>query len=402
MPNLIYSTLCLAFALMAGGAAGCSVGEGAGTPDPNATCPDEGDNAGPPLSAAFAAPVFYPIEAEPDRVVSGDFNDDGHVDIAVAEGLKLDDVVVFPGDGTGTLGAALVVANSPDGAFDCAVGDVDADGVDDLVVGRQLVGTDTALMRVHFGGADFPNDVVDLTGTVDLVQARDVAVGDFDGDGAMDVAAFSGVSVAVAFNTGARTFATAATIGQGTGEAQFALAGLDAANLDGDPRIEILAFSGAGGWRRYDVAPDRSSQATSVGTTAAGVAARRPADLDGDGQAELISAEDNGLRIFWNDGSFSQPVLFCVSSSSIYGAAGASAADFDGDGITDIVASTGTSEIAILGGSGSRGFKEPLLLPADTPGDVIAPDLNADGKPDVVVVSAPPGGGGQLEVHLAN
>ena len=106
-----------------------------------------------------------------------------YVDIAVAEGLKSDAVVVFPGDGTGALGAAQAVAGSPNGGFDCAVGDVDADGVDDLVVGRFVVGTNTALITVHFGGAAFPGDMVEIAGAPGLVQAREVAVGDFDGDG---------------------------------------------------------------------------------------------------------------------------------------------------------------------------------------------------------------------------
>lgn len=400
MTKLAYFAPCLGFALLLGCSEDSTSAEGGGgdPPDPDATCPEDGDNAGPPIAATFAPPIFIPIDVEPAHLVSGDFNDDGHVDIAVAEGLKSDAVVVFPGDGTGALGAAQAVAGSPNGGFDCAVGDVDADGVDDLVVGRFVVGTNTALVTVHFGGAAFPGDMVEIAGAPGLVQAREVAVGDFDGDGALDIAAFTGVDVAIAFNAGGRTFSSA--IGQGVGEAQYGLAGVDAANLDADAAIEILGVTGTGSWRRYDVAPGRTVQASSVGDAAAGVAARPPADLDGDGRAELIRAEDNGLRIFWNDGSFADPALFCVSTSLAYGAAGAAAADFDGDGRADLVASTGDRQLAVLGGDGSRGFREPRMLAADAPGEVIATDLNGDGEPDIIVAAAPPGGGGQLEVHL--
>jgi len=83
-----------------------SGGDGAGAPDPNTSCPDDGDNSGAPLAVAFAAPVFYPIDAEPARAVAGDFNEDGNVDIAIAEGLKADAVLVLPGDGTGAFGEA--------------------------------------------------------------------------------------------------------------------------------------------------------------------------------------------------------------------------------------------------------------------------------------------------------
>lgn len=106
MTKLAYVASCLGFALLAG-CSEDSTGTGGGggdPPDPNAACPRDGDNAGPPISATFAPPIFFPIDVEPAHMVSGDFNDDGHVDIAVSEGLKSDAVVVFPGDGTGALG----------------------------------------------------------------------------------------------------------------------------------------------------------------------------------------------------------------------------------------------------------------------------------------------------------
>lgn len=64
----------------------------------------------------------------------GDFNGDGHADIAVSV-QALDAVAVFSGDGEGAFGPAQLVSTGADsGPARIAVGDLNDDGVDDLAV----------------------------------------------------------------------------------------------------------------------------------------------------------------------------------------------------------------------------------------------------------------------------
>lgn len=405
MPSLSWILAALAPLLLAG-VVGCSDdssagpgGSGGSSPDPNASCPDDGLNEGPPLPVAFAAPTLIPVSAEPERVVAGDFNQDGHVDLVLADGPKLNPVVVLFGDGTGGFGPPEPAGTAP--GFDCAVGDMDGDGIDDLIVARQPIPPEAAVVTVHFGGASFPDDVGEIVASAETAGSRSVEVGDFDADGRRDVAVFTGVGVGVAFNEGGRAFTPIGLIGEGIQESAYAVAAVDVANLDSDAGVEILGLSGTGAWRRYDVATGRTSQATSVGTVTPGSGARAPGDFDGDGLDDLLRAAKGGLHVFWNDGKLGQPRLFCVSDNLTEGVAGVATSDLDGDGLPDLIASTQNNQLVILGGAESRRFREPFVLPSDSPGQVLTADLNEDGALDIVVASAPPGGGGQVEVHLS-
>ncbi|MBL9026502.1 MAG: VCBS repeat-containing protein [Myxococcales bacterium] len=133
-----------------------------------------------------------------------------------------------------------------------------------------------------------------------------------------------------------------------------------------------------------------------------GTGARSPGDFDGDGLDDLLRAAKGGLHVHWNDeDTFGPPDPFCLSDSLTEVAAGVASTDLDGDGLPDLIASTRNNQLVVLGGAGARRFREPLTLPSDSPGEVITADLDEDGELDMIVASALPGGGGQVEVHLS-
>src|SRR5207237_7709294 len=83
----------------------------------------------------------------PCAVAVGDFNVDGHLDLAVADYLS-DNVSVLLGNGDGTFYPTQSVGAA--GPASVAVGDFNGDGVQDLAVAE----CDTASVSVLFGNGD--------------------------------------------------------------------------------------------------------------------------------------------------------------------------------------------------------------------------------------------------------
>ena len=113
-----------------------------------------------------------------------------------------------------------------------------------------------------------------------------------------------------------------------------------------------------------------------------------PADMDGDGDPDLIVPHRDGGQSFvlLNDGTgtFPESVPFGPSDAAIRSA---KAADFDGDGRMDIVVIAGAQGPAILHGRRDGGWGEPRALPDDGARTYAlhVADVDGNGRPDVVV-----------------
>ena len=153
----------------------------------------------------FAAPVIFPAGAQPQAVRIADVNGDGLPDLVVAN--------YGPGtDGSGMAGVSLLLQNAsspgtflapasyqtPFGALDVAVGDLNGDGRPDLVV---------ASLEPDFSGAVsvlLQNPAPAQAGTFaaatvypGMGQPLSVAIGDLNGDGHPDIAVADGTSATV-------------------------------------------------------------------------------------------------------------------------------------------------------------------------------------------------------------
>ena len=96
---------------------------------------------------SFSQPMGSPygVGQSPFAVAVGDFNGDGHADLAVAnEGS--DTVTILLGDGSGhfttATGSPIAVGDNP---FGLAVGDFNGDGIADLAVANESSNTVTHL-----------------------------------------------------------------------------------------------------------------------------------------------------------------------------------------------------------------------------------------------------------------
>ena len=186
----------------------------------------------------FAPPVNYAAGGTSIRVLTGDFNKDGSPDLAVVN-RDAHSVSVLLNQGDGTFGSAVSYRLAGTYPVGGAVGDVNGDGVLDLVVGG--VGLDNRV-SVFFGNGD---------GTFGPPQPIHVGNGpsvpvlaDFTQDGFLDIAISNqrGDNVSVLLNPGDGTFQPDRDYP--TGAAPIGLAGGD---FNGDGLPDLVSADRLGG-----------------------------------------------------------------------------------------------------------------------------------------------------------
>ncbi|MEA2427992.1 MAG: large repetitive protein [Thermoleophilaceae bacterium] len=166
---------------------------------------------------------------------SADFNGDGNIDlVAGGTGGTSPGVYFFPGTGTGSFGTPVPLSGP--GAQEPVAGDVNGDGRTDIVASRPAFG-DVVIITSTASGFAAPT-TFDPDGPAGTQNGR-IAVGDLDGDGVPDLVVPNrngpqANKVSVAIGHGDATFET--TSNEAVGSTPFQAVVTDL-NRDGNPDI---------------------------------------------------------------------------------------------------------------------------------------------------------------------
>jgi len=166
-----------------------------------------------------------------------------------------------------------------------------------------------------------------------------------------------------------------------------------AADLDGDGDLDILSASELDdkiAWYENNGAGNFGAQQI-ITTAANGAWSVYAADIDGDGDLDVLSASFNDDKIAWyeNDGAGNFGAQQIITTTA-GGARSVYAADIDGDGDLDVLsASSNDDKIAWYAndGAGNFGAQQIITTAADYAKSVYAADIDGDGDMDVLSAS---------------
>jgi hypothetical protein len=336
-----------------------------------------------------------------------DLDGDGFPDLVIAGRDPDDRLMTRRGLGNGRFEAFQTLA-APGFTDWLEVGDVDGDGMSDIVTAWR---GDVPRLVVYRGiGAGLFDEAVVLAGVEWEGTGRDpqgVALGDFDGDGDLDIAVSNYISqsVDVFSNMGKLAFERTSRVRLSTYLGGYGYPRIVAsADMDGDGDLDLVANE-MGGSRIAVLRNEHGSFVRSteyrvpqIGNERPGIAGMQLADGDGDGDIDvlcpaLLLETTQKLVMFVNDGSGRLTERLVGESSPTGYNFAVCAADFDGDGDLDAVAGAalpGTICIARRTGDGPFTFEVDLAYQW---GQLIrhldAVDVDGDCDLDIVGIDGP-------------
>jgi hypothetical protein len=224
--------------------------------------------------------------AQPDAIAVADLNEDGKLDIVVANGAETD-VAVFLGNGDGTFGAEQLFAVG-NGANSVAIADLNGDGAPDLMVANQGDGTISVLLGSGNGTFQTQTTLTYPYGD----SAGLLATGSLRGNGVIDLIAPDLYDPSVFIYLGNNDGTFAAPVGLNLNVNSGMAAAVADLNHDGKLDLAVSTFGEIGVF--YGVGDGTFAAETDYSTGQAsgqGYVAIIAADLNNDGLIDLITTD---------------------------------------------------------------------------------------------------------------
>jgi hypothetical protein len=311
----------------------------------------------------FLPAVNYFAGVGPTSVVASDFNQDGNLDLAVANSLSFYiSIFLGNGDGTFTPGPQNPAVLAPQQYV--FVGDFNGDGIPDLI-GLSTSNPCKWCISVFLGNGDgtFQAAVV----TEPSFDVQTIGLGDFNHDGTLDVVTAGLDSINVLLGNGDGTFSYGASYPSGGASGPVAVAA-----FSNNHNLDLAIGNGPGGSFSVLMGNGNGTFQPAVVYPVSFPNWITAADLTGNGKLDLIVASNiinlrppntSGATVFLGNGNgtFQQPGSFYESVpdlSAFYLTVG----DFNNDGKPDIAITDGYDSVIVMLNTGVVSFSPSTML----------------------------------------
>jgi hypothetical protein len=339
--------------------------------------------------------MTYSTGTSPESVVLGDFNNDTHLDIALAN-YGDNTVSVFLGYGNGSF-ANQIIYPTDSHPVSIAVNDLNSDTRLDIVA--VTLGYSTVSVLLGYGNGSFSKYRTYATGNL----PESIAIGDFNNDSRSDlvIGNFASNDMSVLLGYGNGSFANQKRYSTGSGPQGVAIG-----NFNNDTQLDIVVINYSdnnlmillGGVNENFV--KHTMLPTGNGSRPRSVAI---GDFNNDTKLDIVVANygsDNiAILLGYDNGSFAAIMTYSTSrSSSPYSV---TVGDLNNDMLLDIiVANYASNTLDVLLGDDNGTFATMILFPmkyGSHPFSIIVGDFSSDGKMDLAVANS---GSDNLNIFL--
>jgi len=319
-------------------------------------------------SGKFGAPIVTTLNDFPIDATSADFNRDGNDDLVVSE---LGSIELLLSNGNGTF-ARSSVSNADEARV--AAADFDGDGNPDFAAGYYSF--PASHLQVYFGRGDGTFDPpVETQGW--STNSEGLLAADIESDGDVDLIFFDSSFVWVQLNSGTGTFAP--PVASSVGDVDVALG-----DFNGDGNLDVTSVDASGG--NVSVALGDGSGSFTPGAAYRVIDTQglyvTTGDFNGDGLVDIAAGDDNDVVVLLRgrgDGRF------VLSAKHLSGGYDLLAVDVNGDALPDLLGhSLVPGELSVSYAS-RQGLVAPIVQTFASLNDFIElADVNGDGRVDVV------------------
>jgi hypothetical protein len=322
-------------------------------------------------AAAFNNAPSYSTGTDPRLGVAGDLNLDGYPDVVVS---TVQGFSILLNDGTGKFSLTSSKATTPSPGF-LALGDFNGDGKLDLAASGISPGLAVFNGDGHGG----------LLDPQSYSASGVMVVADFNGDGVDDLAlgnaSFNNVYVLLGSK------GTGLVLTNTIGVFSYAISSIDAGDLNGDGRTDLLVVDPGGatatlmgnGAGNFSVTPV-------LNPNLRGATLVKIADFNNDGKADFVTKQINGvlMDVVFGDGQGGFPTKVALDNMFANSIA---VGDFNHDGNADFAISS-TPRVTIMLGNGKGSFSRLDYAAGMSPVWLSASDFNKDSKADLAVINS--------------